>query len=234
VQLVRMKGIADGIDAVARELLQALRANPLASQARRDIADAIQAAIVNAQQYDTSSGFGLETPDELTDIGSLALTLQAPSVLPGAVRAAASSLSDLLADIKRYGSNDLPWVDLAVRWNFKPGVESDLAMNILLPDPLRKGLWDWRSPYYMDINPNRNLPRVQPHVIDFLKETNWVEFIDEYHKGVVFAGLRTATIPIFPIFDVKFVPPNQPPGYGSQGNPPAGSKPGPSRGRKGA
>ncbi len=218
VQLARMKGIADGIDSVARELLQALRANPLASQARRDIGDAIQTAIESAQQYDTSSGggFGLETPDELTDVGSLALTLQAPSVLPNAVRVAARALSQLLADIKRYGSDDAPWLDTTVRWDFKPAKKDDLAMNILLPDPLRKGIWDWRSPYYMDINPDPNLPLVQPHVIEFLKETNWVEFIDEYHKGVRFTGLLVARIPDFPIFDAKFVPPGHPPGYGDK------------------
>lgn len=217
VQLARMKGIADGIDALARELLQALRAHPLVSQARRDIADAIQSAIKHSQQYDTSSGggFGLDTPDELTDIGSLALTLQAPSVLPNAVRIAARALSLLLVGIKRYGSNDAPWLDTSVQWDFKPGEKHDLAMNILLPDPLRKGIWDWRSPYYMDINPDPNLPLVQPHVIDFLKETNWVEFIDEYHKGVPFVGLLAARIPDFPIFDAKFVPSGKPSGYGS-------------------
>jgi hypothetical protein len=225
VQLARMKGIADGIDSVARELLQALRANPLASQARRDIADAIQTAIESAQQYDTSSGggFGLDTPDELTDIGSLALTLQAPSVLPNAVRVAARALSQLLADIKRYGSEDAPWLDTTVRWDFKPNEKHDLAMNILLPDPLRKGIWDWRSPYYMDINPDPNLPLVQPHVIEFLKETNWVEFIDEYHKGVPFAGLRAASIPDFPIFDAKFISPGKPRGYGGKPGTSSGS-----------
>jgi hypothetical protein len=214
VQLVRMKDIADGIDGVARELLQALRANPLGSAARDGVVDAIQAAIEAAQQYDTSGGggFGLDTPDELTDIGSLAITLQAPSVLPKAVRDAALALSGLLTDIKRYGSNDLPWIDTSVRWDFKPNVKDDLAMNILLPDPQRKGIWDWRSPYYMDINPNPNLPLIQPHVIDFLKETNWVEFIDEYHKGVRFAGLLAGRIPDFPVFNAKFVPPNGTPG----------------------
>mgnify|MGYP003471954140 CR=1 FL=1 len=209
VQLASMKGIADGIDVLARELLNALRANPLASQARKDIADAIQAAIVTAQQYDSSGGgsFALETPDELTDVASLALTLQAPSVLPQEVRDAAAALSKLLRDIKRYGSDDLPWIDTSVRWDFKPNEKHDLAMNILLPDPKRMGIWDWRSPYYMDINPDPSLPRVQPHVIDFLKETNWVEFIDEYHKDVEFKGLRAASIPDFPIFNAKFVPP---------------------------
>ena len=226
VQLARMKGIADGIDTLARELLLALRANPLGSPARRAVADAIQAAIEAAQQYDTSSGggFGLDTPDELTDIGSFAITLQSPSVLPNAVRLAARALSQLLTDIKRYGANDLPWIDTSVRWDFKPNVKDDLAMNILLPDPQRKGIWDWRSPYYMDINPDPNLPLVQPHVIDFLKETNWVEFIDEYHKGVPFAGLLAGRIPDFPVFNAKFVPPNYPPGLPGQQQP--GGQPG--------
>jgi hypothetical protein len=233
VQLARMKDIADGIDSLACELLKALRANPLGSAPREAVAKAIQTAIENAQQYDTSSGggFGLDTPDELTDIGSLALTLQAPSALPDEVRDAASALAELLTDIKRYGSNDEPWLDISVRWDFKPGVEHDLAMNILLPDPQRKGIWDWRSPYYMDINPNRNLPLVQPHVIDFLKETNWVEFIDEYHKGVPFNGLLPASIPDFPVFKAKFVPPEKPPC--DPDKPPYG-KLDSSKGRKGA
>jgi hypothetical protein len=234
VQLARMKGIADGIDTLARELLQALRANPLESPARKAVADAIQAAIEAAQQYDTSSGggFGLETPDELTDIGSFAITLQAPSALPNAVRVAARALSQLLTGIKRYGSNDLPWIDTSVRWDFKPNAKDDLAMNILLPDPQRKGIWDWRSPYYMDINPDPNLPLVQPHVIDFLKETNWVEFIDEYHKAVPFKGLRAGRIPDFPIFNAKFVPPDKPPC--DPDKPPPYGKPDATRGRKGA
>jgi hypothetical protein len=212
IQLSRMKGIADGIDTLACELLKALRANPLASQARADVADAIEAAINAAQQYDTSSGggLGLDTPDELTDIGSFAITLQAPSVLPHEVRVAAKALSQLLTDIKRYGSNDAPWLNTTVQWDFKPDEKHDLAMNILLPDPQRRGIWDWRSPYYMDINPNPKLPLVQPHVINFLKETDWVEFIDVYHTGVPFAGLLPGRIPDFPIFDAKFVPPDKP------------------------
>ncbi len=233
VQLARMKGIAGGIDTLARALLQALRANPLGSQARRDVADAIQTAIEAAQQYDTSGGggFGLDTPDELTDVCSLALTLQAPSLLPNAVRVAALALSRLLTGIKRYGANDLPWIDLSVRWDFKPNQKHDLAMNILLPDPQRKGIWDWRSPYYMDTHPNPNLPLVQPQVIDFLKKTKWVEFIDEYHKGVPFAGLLAGRIPDFPVFNAKFVPPDQPPcdhgqpqPGGPTGNPGRGTK----------
>ena len=213
VQLRRMTGIVDGLDALARQLLQALRANPLGSPPRQAVVDAIRAAITRAQQYDTSGGggFGLETPDELTDLGSLALTLQAPSALPNGVRSAARDLSKLLADIKRYGADDRPWIDLTVQWDFKPNEKNDLAMNILLLDPLRKGIWDWRAPYYMDIKAEANVPLVQPHVIDFLKKTKWVEFIDEYHKDVPFLGLLAARIPDFPTFNAEFEPPGEPP-----------------------
>jgi hypothetical protein len=83
-------------------------------------------------------------------------------------------------------------------------------MNIFLPDPLRKGLWDWRSPYYLDVNPDPTRPRVQPHIIDFVKITDWVDFIIEYHKDVPFVGLLPAEIPEFPVFNARFEPPKRP------------------------
>ena len=218
VQLARMKGIADGIDAVARELLHALRANPLGSAAakgrrRRHPGGHRECAAVRHQQRRRLWARHARRADRHRQPGPDAAGAERVAERRAS---AASALSQLLADIKRYGSNDAPWLDTSVRWDFKPNEKHDLAMNILLPDPQRKGIWDWRSPYYMDINPDPNLPLVQPHVIDFLKETNWVEFIDEYHKGVPFAGLRAATIPDFPIFDAKFVPPCKPPGYGGK------------------
>jgi hypothetical protein len=54
------------------------------------------------------------------------------------------------------------------------------------------------------------VPPVQPHVIDFLKNTAWVEFIIEYHKDVPFKGIRPAATPEFPVFNRKHtLPPNK-------------------------
>jgi len=102
---------------------------------------------------------------------------------------------------------DRPWMDLNVEWNF---AVKDMAMNILLPDPLRRGLWDWRAPFYMNVNPDPNAPRVQPQVIDFLTVTDWVDFLDEYHRDVKFVGLLTARIAEFPAFNARFEPPCEP------------------------
>lgn len=221
VRLARMQDIADGVDKLASELLLALRANPLPSPARDAVVQTIKAAIEAAQQYDTRVGFQLETPDELTDLCSLALALKASAGLPAGARDAAAALARLLAGIKRYGADDRPWIDPGVRWNFQPTQTDDLAMNIFLPDPLRDGEWDWRSPYYMDINPDPNLG-IQPHVIRFLTDTDWVEFIDEYHKGVRFKGLLAGRIPDFPVFNPRYVPPDPQPGRGDPGKPPQG------------
>jgi hypothetical protein len=88
-----------------------------------------------------------------------------------------------------------------------------LAMNIFLPDPLLRGLWDWRSPFYLDINPDPNKPRVQPHIIDFVKVTDWVDFIIEYHKeSREWVRLLPAAIPEFPVFNASFDPKKVPPG----------------------
>jgi hypothetical protein len=73
----------------------------------------------------------------------------------------------------------------------------------------------------MDINPDPNLG-IQPHVIRFLTDTDWVEFIDEYHKGVRFKGLLAARIPDFPVFNPRYVAPDPQPGRGDPGKPPQG------------
>ena len=229
VPLWRMKEIAERIDDLADALLSAMRG---ASAAQRPlVVQQIREAIERARQLDTPNGggFELETPDELTDIRSLAIELKAPDFSPHPVRDAALALEKALDGLMRYGANDRPWIDEAVVWNF---ATNDMAMNILLPDPLRRGLWDWRSPFYMNVNPDPNAPRVQPHVIDFLKVTDWVDFIDEYHKGkdekgaeAIFKGLLAAKIPEFPVFNRKFKPtyPSEP-GKPPQGNTPEQAK----------
>ena len=230
VVLSRMEGISQAIDKLARALLDAMRN---AGAQRPAVILKIKKAIKDARQVDTPNGggFDLDVPDEMTDIRSLALMLKDRDAdfSPVPVAQAAQTLVDALKGIWRYGAHDEPWIDTTVDWDFS---NDDMAMNILLPDPELKGLWDWRSPFYMDNKPDPNAPKVQPHIIDFLQATKWVEFIDEYHKDVKFVGLLSAKIPEFPIFNVKFVPPEKPP-Y-DPGKPPTYGKPDQTKGCKGA
>jgi len=202
VQLARLQAIVERIDDLADALLAALRTSTPAQ--RPAIVQKIRNAIRKAQQFDTNANMDLEAPDELTDIDSLATELLATDFAPFKVQQAAAGLRDALKDIKRYGAADAPWTDAGEFWDFS---SKNLAMNIFLPDPLLLGLWDWRSPYYLDVNPDPTLPRVQPHIIDFVKVTDWVDFIVEYHKGQPFKGLLPAAIPEFPVFNARYEPP---------------------------
>jgi len=185
VELHRLAAIADAVDKLAKALIAALPAQ------RPEIQKAIHAA----QQFDADSSFVLETPDTLTDLASLAFALyQAP--LPDAVKAAAKTLGDTLGKIKVYGENAKPWIEPTVQWDFS---SNELAMNIYLPDPDLSGTLDWRAPYYFNKQPGA-LP-AQPEVVDFLRNTAWVDFILAYLKGVRFAGLRSPVIPTFPLAD---------------------------------
>lgn len=205
IHLAAMHNVTEKLDDLADALLAALRTAPNISDVRNEI----KQAIIRAQQYDTEAGFTLETPDELTDVCSFAnalLTANMPANY--SIAALAQALVDALKDVKVYGENDRPWIDPAVRWNFS---EATLAMNIFLPDPLLHGLWDWRSPYYLDVNPDPAKPAVQPAIIDFLQVTDWVDFLIEYHKETPFLGLLPAAIPEFPVFNAAFVPPTDEP-----------------------
>lgn len=209
VDLSRMEGIARGIDDLSDALLDALRnASPAA---RPGVVAMIQNAIVKAQQYDSEPGWELETPDQLTDIDSLAAALAA-SAGPSqpAIRAAAEVLVKLLDGIKRVGDVGVPWLDDSgsIVWDFS---EKTLAMNIFLPDPQRTGQWDWRSTYYVDVNPDPSKPLVQPGVIEFLKATTWVDFLVEYHRDVPFKAFHLGAIPRLPAALEK---PRQPSGGG--------------------
>ena len=52
----------------------------------------------------------------------------------------------------------------------------------------------------------------QPHIIDFLKVTDWVDFLIEYHKdSKEWVRLLPAAIPEFPVFNAKFDPKTIPP-----------------------
>jgi hypothetical protein len=127
------------------------------------------------------------------------------------VAQAAAALEEVLGGIKRYGDRGTPWMAPTKLWDFSV---KDLAMSIFLPDPLRIGRWDWRSPYYLDVNPDPTKPQVQRHIIDFLKVTDWVDFLIEYHKDVPFVGLLPAQLPQFPHFNRHYQPPRE----GGNGN----------------
>lgn len=197
VQLSRLQGIVEALDDLADALLAVLRGTEGA--ARAAMVGRIRHAIEVAQQFDTGNGgsFDLEAPDELTDLLSLAEALRHEDWGAWKVRDKAEALAARLKGIKVYGDDDEPWVDLSVRWDFS---SPHLAMNIFLPDPLRVGLWDWRSPFYLDVNPDPSQPRFQPGIIDFVQVTDWVDFIIEYHKGSEFKRLRSAAIPAFPVY----------------------------------
>lgn len=194
VALARMHDIVEKVDDLSDALLAALRT--VSDAERPALVDKIQKAIVEAQQYDSRPDYELETPDELTDLDSFAASLLNYDFSPYKVAPAADALRSALSGIKQYGDVDSPWMAPGQVWNFS---SPNLAMNIFLPDPLRKGLWDWRSQYYLDVNPDPGKPQVQRHIIDFVKVTDWVDFLVEYHKDTPFNGLLPALIPDFPI-----------------------------------
>jgi hypothetical protein len=204
VRLGRLHSIAECIDDLADALLAALRG----AADRPAVVAKIRRAIILAQQFDTpGASFELETPDELTDIYSLASTLLRFDFRPHPVHPACRALQDALKGIKLTSDKDEPWVAHGqvppVIWDFS---SPQLAMNIFLPDPILLGRWDWRSPYYLDVNPDPTQPLVQPHIIEFVKVTDWVDFLIEYHKETPFVGLLPAAIPEFPVFNAKFDP----------------------------
>ncbi|MBK1712656.1 clostripain-related cysteine peptidase [Rubrivivax gelatinosus] len=199
VALARLQHISECVDDLADALLSVLRAATPAE--RPAVVGHIRRAIVLAQQYDSDGSMRLETPDSLTDLASLAQALMRQDFGTSEVHEAALALRDALAGIKRYGDDDSPWTDPGQRWNFS---ERALAMNIFLPDPLLVGLWDWRSPYYLDVNPDSSRPLVQPQVIEFLKATDWVEFLVEYHRDAGFTGLLSARRRAFPVFNARY------------------------------
>jgi hypothetical protein len=214
VALSRMRDIVERVDDLSDALLAALRT---ASPSERPVTLAkIQKAIELAQQYDSRPDFVLEAPDELTDLDSLASELLQQDFGPFKVHAAADALRVALSGIKVYGDKGTPWMSPGSVWNFHA---KNLAMNIFLPDPLRKGLWDWRSQYYLDVNPDPQKPAVQPHIIDFVKVTDWVDFLIEYHRDTPFMGLLPAVIPEFPVKSLRGEAPGCTHGRDGKGRP---------------
>jgi len=200
VALSRMAGIADGVDRLSDALIKALQAASFND--RPKVLGMIRQAILDAQQYDSQAGWDLEAPDQLTDLCSLAAVLQKQAVGFPSVQSEAATLVKLLSGIKAYGDNDVPWLDETdkIRWDFRSDM---LAMNIFLPDPLLDGVWDWRSSYYVDVNPDK---AVQRGVIDFLTNTTWVDFLKEYHREVPFRSFHVGAIPPLPGFNRRAEP----------------------------
>ena len=143
------------------------------------------------------------SPDELTDLDSLATELGKVEFGHPGIHSAARALRKALHGIKQYGDGGSPWMATGDEWDFS---SRNLAMNIFLPDPLLNGLWDWRSQYYLDVNPDPTGPQIQRHIIDFVKETDWVDFLLEYHKGAPFVASLPDPEPHMPLLRSSFDP----------------------------
>lgn len=211
VPLARMQDIAERLDDLADALLAEL--TTAAPAERAAVVARLKTAITRAQHFDAGNAdFVLAVPDQLTDLMSLANALLAPDLAFDAstTQPAAMALRKALAGIRVYGDKDRPWLvpdGSGIEWDF---TSPNLAMNILLPDPDLRGVWDWRSPFYLVVDAESDRPLVQPHVIDFLKVTDWVDFIKEYHRDVKLTGLLPAVIPPFPVFNAAYEPKREP------------------------
>ena len=201
VELSRMRDIAEKVDDLSDALLAALRT--ASAQERPVVVARIKQAIVASQQYDSRGDYVLEAPDELTDLDSFATQLTKVDFGHHKVHGAAHELHSALSGIKQYGDDGTPWMATGDEWDFS---SKNLAMNIFLPDPLLDGLWDWRSQYYLDVNPDPTQPQLQRHIIDFVKETDWVDFLREYHKGTPFIASLPDPEPHMPLLHSSFDP----------------------------
>jgi hypothetical protein len=204
VRLSRMTGIAQAVDGLALAMVGALRADRALHLPR------IQQAVVTALQYDTDGNYALDVPDQATDLGSLAARLQAVYA-SGDVFDAAVLLTAALKGVWRYGDSGNPHMARDQYWDFR---DPRIGIGILLPDPTRIGLADWRTPYYMAgiVDPTR--PPALKAQIPFLADrpdgsrAPWPLFIEEYHRDVVFQGLLRIPPLTFPVYDAKAEPGN--------------------------
>ena len=232
LRLARMKPLTAALDRLAQALTAELRAGGAAARAT------VRSAILAAQQYDSDADQRLQTPDQLTDVGSLAAVLQAAYPASQPIDAAASALLAQLAGVWQYGDHERPWTDETQVWDFR---RTHLGLNLMLPDPALDGLWDWRSPYYLAGTAGPAQPTAHKAQIPFLSDRSgrrppWVEFIVEYHRDVPLKGFLPATAPIYPTFNARFKPEFPPPGDepGPKGGQPTDppQPPGPKGGRR--
>ncbi len=210
--------MAAALDGLASALLKALQT----ANNRADVVGRIKLAATQAQHFDTDADNKLQVPDQFIDLGSFAVRLQT-AFAGGLVPAAAAALQTTLAGTWQYGDWDRPWMDETQIWDFR---NTTLGLNIFFPDPDLRGVWDWRSPYYLSGSVDATQPPAQRHVIDFLKDAGtalpvnrprWVAFIVEYHRGVPLVGFLPALAPLFPLFNASFKPRLPHPGEGNPG-----------------
>jgi hypothetical protein len=171
IQLDRMADIAHRIDNLSDALLATMRGSDATprSQSINMVQRAVEAARRDA---------GLATSMGVIDLGALAGALKSAGT--PSVSTTAAALESALRGRGRRQPPDGAWGPASAPRVLWDALASDLAMNIHFPDPFRRGAWDWRSAWYMDVSAARHSPT--PHaVIDFLKETDWVDFIDDYH-----------------------------------------------------
>jgi hypothetical protein len=155
----------------------------------------------------------------MTDLGSLAKELQA-EFAGTPIADAAGDLLLALAGIWLYGDHERPWLDETQVWDFRA---RHLGLNVFLPDPDLKGVWDWRSPYYLAGKTGTGQPPSIRQQIGFLLEraggtrAPWVQFLVDYHRGVPFDGYQRALRPVFPVYNPEFKPKYPPPGQDGPG-----------------
>ena len=220
VRLSRMKSVAAAVDRLALILVGALRADRAGHLPR------IQQAVEAALQYDSDGNYALEVPDQTTDLGSLAAQLQ--SIYPnGDVHDAATALARVLKGVWRYGDSGNPHMAPGQFWDFR---DPRLGIGLLLPDPTRIGLSDWRTPYYMAGRVDPVRPPALKAQVPFLADradgsrAPWPLFIEEYHKDVVFQGLLRIQPLRFPVYAAQARPGNpEPPGQKDPRTGPAGN-----------
>ncbi|RVT51623.1 clostripain-related cysteine peptidase [Rubrivivax albus] len=224
LRLSRVRSVTAALDRLARAMTAAMQA---AAGAR----GRIRQAIVAAQQFDSDADQHLETPDQVTDLGSLAVQLQAVFGTGDPIGAAAAGVESALKGVWQYGDFERPWTDESQVWDFRARY---LGVGIFLPDPALQGRWDWRSPYYLAGIADPTLPPAHRAQIPFLSDLggrrpDWVAFLVEYHRGTAFKGFLPPRAPVFPVFNARFKPEFPPP----TDNDPAPAPPKPPRRRGG-
>lgn len=213
VRLERIKPLSAALDGLAALLIDDLRQGSLLE--REAARQAVRKAAVSAQHYDTEPGFALEVPDQFMDVAGFAKALVGQYPRED-VRKAAKSLLNAASGVWVYGDDDEPYMDRGTTWDFS---DQDLGLNIFFPDPDLRGLWDWRSPYYLSGRVDPKKPPAHKHVIRFLaeraggKRPPWVEFIVAYHETTPFRAFVAPRPFFFPLSggEKTYQPPPAPP-----------------------